>query len=98
MIVGELLEGAAGRPVDAGVANMKNMRGRGFDDDRAQCADIAFVFLVGVLASPGLGMQPGVRRSQHALYRGLYRPGFRSAVVVRQEALDGRLACDLADA
>jgi hypothetical protein len=32
VILGELLKGIAGQPVNAGVADVKNMRGRGFDD------------------------------------------------------------------
>ena len=57
----------------------------------AQGADVALVLVVGVLAAPRLRMQPGIGRRDHALRRGLHRPGFRRAVVVGEEALDGRL-------
>ena len=97
MVFGQLLERVAGDAVDAGIADMKQMRGRGLDDHRAEGADVALVFVVEELASPGLGVQPGVRRRQHALRRRLHRPGFRGAVVVGQKAFDGGLAGDLAD-
>ena len=64
----------------------------------AQRADVALVLVVGVLAAPRLRMQPGVGRGDHALRRGLHRPGFRRAVVVGQEALDRGLGGDAADA
>ena len=97
MILGELLQRVAGQAVDSGVADMKDMRGRRFDDQRAQRTDIALVPVVGVLAPPGLGVQPGIGRGQHAMRRGFHRPGFRGAVIVGQEALDRRFAGDLAD-
>ena len=47
VIVGQLLERVADDAIDAGIADMKNMRGRGLDDHRAQGADIALVLVVG---------------------------------------------------
>ncbi len=98
MIVGELLEGVAGQAIEAGIADMEDVSGCRLHDHHAQRADIALVPVVGVLASAGLRMEPGIGGIDDALRRGLYRPCIRCAVVVRQEALDGRLARHPADA
>ena len=66
------------------------------DDHGAEGADIALVAVIGILALARLRVQPGIGRIQHAAGGGLHRPGFRRAVIVRQEALDRRLAGDLA--
>src|SRR5258705_12795506 len=84
-------------PIDAGVADMENMRGGRLDDDRTQGTNVTPVLLVRELASPGLRMEPGIRRSQYALRRRLHRPGFRRAVVIGQKSFDGRLAGNPAD-
>ena len=91
MIVGELLEGIAYHAIDPRIPDMKNMRGRGLNDHHAQGAHVPLVFIIWVLASAGLGMEPGVGCRDDALRRGLYRPGFRRAVVIRKKAFDGRL-------
>lgn len=97
VIVGQLFERVAGKPVNAAIAGMKNVcRGR-FDDQRAQGADVALVLVVSVLASPCLGVQPDVGCGQHALGRCLHRPGLGRAVVVGQKAFDCRLAGNMAD-
>src|SRR5665213_3415781 len=97
MIFGQLLEGLAGEPTDPRVADVEQMRGGRLDDHGAQRTDVALVLVVEILAAPGLRVQPQVRRRQHTLRRSLHRPGFRRAVIVRQEAFDRRLARDLAD-
>ncbi len=97
MVVGQLLERMAGHAIDAGIADMKDVRSLCFDDQGAERADIAPVLVVGVAASPCLRMQPGVRRRDHALRRGFDRPGLRRTVIVGEKSLDRRLARDLAD-
>ncbi len=98
MVVGQLLEAVARDAVDPAVADMEQMRGGRPDHHGAQRADIPLVFVIGVLAAPRLRVQPGIGRLQHALRRGLHRPGFRGAVIVGQEALDRGLRGNAADA
>jgi hypothetical protein len=96
VIVGQLLERLAGDAVDAAVADMEDVRGGRLDDHGAEGADIALVAVIGILALARLRMQPGIGCVEHAAGGGLHRPGFRRAVIVHQEALDRRLAGDLA--
>src|SRR6185503_15465625 len=79
------------------ISDMKNMRAGRFDDHRAQGADVTLVLVVGISAAPGLRMQPRIGRSDHALRRHCYRPGFGRAVIVGEKPLGGRLARDVAD-
>ena len=90
MVVGELLQRVAGEAIDAAIADVEEMRGGRLDDHGAECADIAAVLVIGILAAR-LRMQPGIGGLQHALRRGAHRPGFRGAVIVGQESLDRRL-------
>src|SRR5664279_1761949 len=96
MIVGQLLKRAACEAVHPRVADMKNMRDRGLDNDGAQCANVALVLVIRVSASPGLRIKPGICRGHYPVHRRLYRPGFGGAVIIHQKAFDGRLACYMA--
>jgi hypothetical protein len=58
VVVSELLEPIADKAVDPRVADMKDVRDRGFEDDGAERADIALVALVETLTPPCLRMQP----------------------------------------
>ena len=96
VVVGQLLQRVAGQAIDAGIADVKEMRGGRLDDHGGERADVAAVLVIGILAA-GLRMQPGIGRLQHALRRGAHRPGFRGAVIVGQKSLDRRFAGDPAD-
>ena len=69
VIFGQLFEAVSGDAVDAGIADMENVRGRRLDDHGAERAHIAAVLVVKILALPGLRVQPGVRRGDDALRR-----------------------------
>ncbi|MNL82089.1 hypothetical protein D3C87_2093800 [compost metagenome] len=55
----QLLERAAGEPVDTGIPDMEDVCGARFQHQYAQGADIATIDIVG-LAGAGLGVQPGI--------------------------------------
>ena len=96
MVVGELLQRVAGQTVDAGVADVKEMRRGRLDDHGAQRADVAAVLVIGILAAR-LRMQPGIGGLRARAAPRSHRPGFRGAVVVGQKSLDRRLRGDPAD-
>ena len=54
MVFGELLKAVAGEVMDAGIADMEDVHRGGFDDDRAEGADIASVQYVAVGTVAGL--------------------------------------------
>src|SRR3546814_19259090 len=77
VVSSDLLKGLAAEPPDAGIADMEQMRGGRLDDHGAERADIAAVAIVRIAAAPRLGMPTGIGGGQHALRRGLQRPGVR---------------------
>ena len=97
VIGAELFKLVVVNPVDAGVADMKQMCGGGPEHHHAQGTDIASVAVIAVLALPGLGMKPGIGCEQHPLGGLFHRPAFRSGKVVAEETRDGGLAGNLAD-
>ncbi len=97
VVFGQLLQRLALHPVDAGVTHMKQVCGGGFDDQRAEGADITPVFVKTVGAALGLGVQPRVGGRQHALCRALDAPGLGGAVIVLQQPVHRSGAGDLAD-
>ena len=97
VVFGELLKAIAGEVMDAGIADMKEVHRGGFDDDRAEGADIASIQHVAVGTVAGLRVQPGIGGIQHPLRRGFHRPGFRGGVIIFQKPAHGGFAGDMAD-
>ena len=58
MVVGQLLQRAAGQAIQAGIADVEDVCGGRLQDQDVQRADVALVLVVGKLALPGLCMQP----------------------------------------
>ena len=87
----ELFKRAPVYPIDARVANVKEMRRGGFDHQRAEGTDVATVTVVAILAAPALRIQPGVERADHALPRLFDRPRIGRAVVILHKAVHRRL-------
>ncbi|MNJ72665.1 hypothetical protein D3C77_693540 [compost metagenome] len=66
MVVGQSLHRARAQPVDAGVANMQDVRGGGLQHHHGHGADVAPVGvarLVGVMALARLRVQPAIGRA-----------------------------------
>ncbi len=55
MVFGQLLQGIAAQPVDAGIAHMKQMRRGRLDDHAAEGADVAFVPVASGIGFAGSG-------------------------------------------
>jgi len=91
VILGQLRQLAAAQTVDAGIADVEEVRRRRLDDDGAEGAHIAALAVVAVLAVLGLRMQPGIGRRQHMLAGFSDRPGVGSTVVVFEKTRHRRL-------
>ena len=97
MIFGELLQSAVAQPIDSRIADVKDMRGGGLDHHRAQACTRS--------RDPDridTGSAASARRARSSSPSARvapmpHRPGGRRAVVILQEAFDGRFAGDLAD-
>ena len=51
MVVGQLLQRVAGEAIDAGIADVKEMRGGRLDDHGGERADVTAVLVIGILAA-----------------------------------------------
>ena len=58
VIVGQLLQPVARYAIYAGIADVEDMGGARFEHHCVEGADVAFVFIVGILAAPALRVQP----------------------------------------
>ena len=67
VVLRELLERVSLQPVNPRVADVEKMRGGAFQDQAAQCADVAAILVVAERAVEGARMQPGVGRRKHAV-------------------------------